>query len=108
MHIYEQEHDLAGAGKWDINTTRYIPIYGGSRSRLPIYDDPEYRRYHGFVGIDEHLTSEVHLIATLYQYMGGKPIPHMGDAGKFTKLILGETEERLEAEAAEGDDNPAL
>lgn len=100
MVIHEQERDSGGAGKWDIHTTRYAPMGGGSRSRLPIYDDPEYRRYPGFVGIDEHLTADIYLISTLYNYMGGKPIIPEGDAGKFTALILGQSIERLEAETA--------
>lgn len=108
MVIHEKVHDLSGAGKWDINTTRYVPIYGGSRSRLPISDDPEYRRYPGYVGMDEHLTPDLYRVAALYNYIGGKPIIPAGDEGKFTALILGQTEEKLEAEAAEGDDSPAL
>ena len=108
MQIHIREHDLTGGGKWDMVTTRYIPIYGGSRSRLPIYDDPDYRRYHGFVGIDESLTPHLFLLPDLYRYMGGKPIVHSGDAGRFTSLILGETLERLEEEVAGGDDSPAM
>jgi len=101
MVIHEHERDTTGGGKWDIHTTRYVPIYGGSRSRLPVYDDPEYRRYPGFVGIDEFLTPNIFLISTLYHYMGGKPIIPQGDAGKFTALILGQTIDRLETEGDE-------
>lgn len=108
MVIHEKVHDLSGAGKWDINTTRYVPIYGGSRSRLPLADDPEYRRYVGYVGMDEHLTPDLYRIATFYSFIGGKPIIPPGDEGRFTSLILGQTIEKLEAEAAEGDDSPAL
>lgn len=108
MVIHEKVHDLSGAGKWDIHTTRYVPIYGGSRSRLPIADDPNYRRYPGFVGMDEHLTPNIYLMSQLYQYLGGKPIIPQGEAGKFTALILNQTTERLEAVATAGDDSPAL
>jgi hypothetical protein len=108
MVIHEHVHDLSGAGKWDINTTRYVPIYGGSRSRLPVYDDPEYRRYPGFVGIDEFLTEKIFQLPVLYQYIGGKPVIPGGDAGKFTALILGQTTERLEGEVTAGSDTPAL
>ena len=107
MVIHEKVHDLAGAGKWDIHTTRYVPIYGGSRSRLPIVDDPDYRRYTGFVGMDEHLTPNIYLMSHLYQYIGGKPIIPPGDVGKFTALILNQTIERLEEVAAESGDSPA-
>lgn len=102
--IHERTHDMSGAGKWDINTTRYIPIYGGSRSRLPVMDDEDYPRYPGFVGIDAHLTPTIHRVAQLYNHLGGKP----SSETDFTQLILGQTLERLEAEAAEGDDSPAL
>lgn len=108
MVIHEKTHDMVGAGKWDIHTTRYIPIYGGSRSKLPIFDDPEYRRYHGFVGIDEYLTEHINLIAQLYAHLGGKAIIMEGPGGEFTSLILGQTLERLEAESAAGTDKPAL
>lgn len=105
MVIHERTHDKPGAGKWDINTTRYVPVYGGSRSRLPVADDPDYRRYPGFVGIDEHLTPDIYRIAQLYAYIGGKPIIPPGEEGKFTAMILGQTEERLEAAAAEAEEN---
>ena len=110
MVIHDKIHDLSGAGKWDINTTRYIPIYGGSRTKLPVKDDNEwgYPRYHGFVGIDEHLTEHIHLIAQLYAYLGGKAIIQEGPGGEFTALILGQNLERLAAEAEAGDAKPAL
>ena len=108
MVIHEKVHDLSGAGKWDINTTRYVPIYGGSRSRLPIADDPEYRRYTAYVGMDEHLTPDLDRISVFYNFIGGTPVIPPGDEGRFTALILGQTIEKLEAEAAAGDDSPAL
>ena len=101
MVIHERSHDLSGAGKWDINTTRYVPVGGGSRSRLPVVDDPDYRRYHGYVGIDEYLTPDIFRVAQLYAWLGGRPVIPPGDEGKFTALILGQTVERLEAELAE-------
>lgn len=88
MVIHEKVHDLSGAGKWDIHTTRYIPFNGGSRSRLPIADDPEYRRYPGFVGMDEHLTPDIFHIAQLYQYLGGTPVPQPGAEGKLTEMLI--------------------
>lgn len=97
MVIHERVHDQHGAGKWDLETTRYVPESGGSRSRLPLVDDPEYRRYPGFVGMDEHLTPSLYRIADLYAYMGGKPIIPEGDEGKFTALILEQAEGRIMA-----------
>ena len=95
MVIHEKFHDLSGAGKYDLNTTRYISVQGGSRSRLPIQDDPEIRRYHGFVGIDEWLTESVFQIAVLFHLLGGKPVVLPGQEGSFAALILGESLQRL-------------
>ena len=97
MEIHKPQRDKIGVGKWDLTTTRYIPVSGGSRSRLPVYDDPEQRRYTGFVGFDEFLSADIHMIPTLYQLLGGKPVLQEGDAGKFTALLLGQTMGRLEA-----------
>jgi hypothetical protein len=99
MVIHEMVRDQRGAGKWDVNTTRYIPVYGGSRSRLPVADDPDYRRYPGFVGIDEHLTESIYLIGQLYHHIGGKPIISPGVGSEFVSLILGNALAKLEAEA---------
>lgn len=99
MVIHEKVPDKPGAGKWDINTTRYIPVYGGSRSRLPLEDDPDYRRYPGFVGMDEHLTPDIYRITHLYAYLGGKPVIPEGPGGEFVRLILDKTLEKLEAAA---------
>ena len=63
-------------------------------------DDPEYRRYPGFVGMDEHLTPHLYRIADLYAYMGGKPEIPEGDEGKFTALILEQAEGRIMAHQA--------
>jgi len=104
MVIHEKARDLAGAGKWDITTTRYVPVSGGSRSRLPIADDPEYRRYAGYVGMDESLTAEIYRMSQLYHYLGGKPVIPPGDEGKFTALILEQTVGRLTSAPAEGEE----
>ena len=97
MEIHKPQRDKIGVGKWDLTTTRYIPLNGGSRSRLPVYDDPGQRRYVGFVGFDEFLSADIHMIPTLYQLLGGKPVLQEGAAGKFTAMLLGQTMERLEA-----------
>jgi len=102
MVIHEKVRDVGGQGRWDLNTTRYVPVGGGSRSRLPIADDPEYRRYPGFVGMDEHLTPDIYQVAQLYTWLGGKPVIPAGGEGTFTALILGEGMAHLE-QAAEND-----
>ena len=101
MVIHEKFHDLTGAGKYDMNTTRYIAVQGGSRSRLPVQDDPDIRRYHGFVGIDEWLTESVFQIAVLFHLIGGKPVVLPGQEGSFAALILGESLQRLAGIGAE-------
>ena len=101
MVIHDKVLDHFGAGKWDVTTLRYVPLSGGSRSRLPVADDPDYRRYPGFVGIDEHLTPDIFKIAQLYAHMGGKAIIPDGDEGKFTQLILEQAEGRLAAQPTE-------
>lgn len=108
MVIHERVHDLRGAGKWDLNTTRYLPIYGGSRSRLPVADDTDYRRYPAFVGMDESMTPSIYQLGSLYRHLGGKPFVPEGNAGQFVSLLLGHTMERLQQEAVEGNDEPAL
>jgi hypothetical protein len=104
MVIHELEHDQKGAGKWDLGTTRYIPMQGGSRSRLPVRDDPDYRRYPGFVGEDERMTESVYTIAALYTYLGGAPIVPRGQEGGFTSLILDQTVAKLQAEKEEAEE----
>jgi len=100
MVIHDKVLDIFGAGKWDVTTTRYVPITGGSRSRLPVADDPDYRRYHGFVGMDEHLTPEIFKIAQLYAHLGGKPIIPEGEEGQFTALIMEQASGRPAGQAA--------
>ena len=101
MVIHERVHDQKGAGKWDIGTTRYIPMQGGSRSRLPVQDDPDYRRYFGFVGVDDHLSEAVYQIAVLYSHLGGAPVVPPGQEGGFTQLILDQTVAKLNQARAE-------
>jgi hypothetical protein len=99
MHIHEAQHDTAGAGRWDKTTGRYIPMGGGSRSRLPIYgDDPTIRRYYGFVGMDEKLTESISTIAGLYAHIGGAPKIESGTAGTLASRILDVVEEQRKIE----------
>ncbi len=97
MVIHDRVLDSKGVGKWDIGTTRYIPVSGGSRSRLPVHDDPAYRRYFGFVGISEELTADIFTLPALYAYLGGAPVVHEGHGSVFVKLILDETLKHLQA-----------
>ena len=98
MVIHERVADVKGVGKWDYNTTRYIPVSGGSRSRLPVYDDKAYHRYYGLVGVDEHLSEEIYTMPALYAFLGGKAILPEGHGSVFTGLILEQTLKRLKAQ----------
>lgn len=86
MVIHDGSRDTRGAGAWDINTTRYVPVSGGSRSRLPVRDNGG-RRYHGFVGIDEVLTEKIGTMAALYGRLGGG-LPAYPEGSYMALLIL--------------------
>ncbi len=84
-------HDLPsthGAGKTDVDTGRYIPMMGGSQSRLPVGDN-EYPRYPGFVGIDYSLTPKINSMGALYSHIGGYAayIPGGALAASIEELI---------------------
>jgi len=103
MMIHERVADSRGIGKWDLGTTRYIPMQGGSRSRLPLQDDPNYPRYVGFVGLDERMSEHLYTIPALYSYLGGSPeVPEGGSS--FTALVLNETRAKLMVEKEEGEE----
>lgn len=59
-----------GAGKWDIGTSRYIPVGGGSRSRLEVNSEG-IRPYRGFAGIDRQGEKRFDAIGELYSKLGG-------------------------------------
>ncbi len=89
MVIHEAVREIRNAGRWELRTTRYVPVSGGSLSRLSI-GFPEIRRYYGFVGIDERLTEKIATIADLYTHLGGRfEIPE-GQEGNFVSLLLAE------------------
>ena len=73
MIFHEAQIAIRGIGRWDAKTTRYVPINGGSRSRLPVtnrgYEDIP--RYYGGVGMNERLTESIRTIDDLYKYLGG-------------------------------------
>ncbi|HUJ74940.1 MAG TPA: hypothetical protein VL359_08785 [bacterium] len=101
MKIHPRTVDVRGSGRWDINTTRYIPHSGGSRSRLPIVDDADYARYPGYVGMDERLTEDLSTMIKLYGHLGGKVVVPEGAGNTFVSLILEETLAKLRREEEE-------
>jgi len=94
MHFYPRPKERVGVGMFEATTGRYVPLTGGSYSRLSIVDDPAIRRYWGFVGVDESKTADMKSVADLYKYLsGGVYIPE-GPAGEFIKLILATTQNK--------------
>ena len=65
----EQPESRVG-GRRDLATGRYIPMTGGSRSKLPAIGR-DYPQYAGSIGIDKELTARISTMEALYQYMGG-------------------------------------
>ena len=59
-----------GGGKWDVNTNRYIPMGGGSRSKLPL-KIKGIRPYQGFTGIDRPEERKLDTVEDLILEMGG-------------------------------------
>ena len=99
MKIHQAERDVAGQGRWDKGTGRYVPISGGNRSRLPMYDlDPKIPRYFGFVGVDERLTESISTVGALFKHMGGAPKIAAGQAGTLASRIQSVIEEQRKAE----------
>lgn len=98
MVIHDRVSDNKGVGKWDFATTRYIPLSGGSRSRLPLWDDKTIPRYYGFVGIGEKMTEEMFTLPALYGFLGGAPVVREGHGSVFVSLILEETQKRMKEE----------
>ena len=97
MVIHDRESDMKGAGKWDFATGRYIPLSGGSRSRLPLWDDKNYPRYGGFVGVDEHLSDTLYTMPALYAYLGGAAGVIEGHGSVFVGLIHQAALDRMKA-----------
>lgn len=103
MVMHDREPDIKGVGKWDLATTRYIPLYGGSRSRLPLWDDKAYPRYVGFVGVDEHLSDTLYTMPALYAWLGGAPAMIEGHGSVFVSLIWEATQQHLREEKEESE-----
>lgn len=98
MKLHEPKRDTRGQGRWDRATGRYVPVTGGSRSRLPIKEDPEIPRYYGFIGMDEKYTESIDTMSALYHTLGGAPEVVGGKAGQFTTLLTRTNEEMKQAE----------
>ena len=112
MVIHPFEVDMRGSGRWDKQTGRYIPVAGGSRSRLPVLDgDGSIPRYLGFVGIDDKDTESVHTMAGLLEHIGGEVVAQRGEAGALVSRIQEVVEDQRKAEeeelAAQGQPRPS-
>lgn len=87
MVIHNRVDDAKGVGKRDTGTGRYIPVGGGSRTRLPVYDDPRIPRYHGFVGLNANQSKDIYTMPALYAELGGTPVVQVGQGSKFVGLV---------------------
>lgn len=89
MNFKDAQFDTRGVGRWDVGSTRYVPVSGGSRSRLPViyagYED--IRKYFGGVGMDERLTDSLVTIGALYSYLGGGILVNAQTAGYIGRLL---------------------
>lgn len=102
MVVHKYEMDRRGVGRWEAKTGRYVPVGGGSRSRLSIADSDEpSRRYPGFVGMDEKLTDSIRTMADLYAHLGGGTEGRTGREGEWARKIQGVMEEQRKAEEEE-------
>lgn len=68
MASERQFYGAHGIGKWNAKTKRYIPIGGGSRSRLPL-EIKGLRPYRGFAGVDTAQDPVIDSIDKLYAKM---------------------------------------
>ena len=100
--IHERVADSKGLGKRDAKTGRYIPIGGGSRMRLPVFDDPHVPRYPGFVGVNPSQSERIYTMPVLYSELGGKEETREGRLSKLTSAVV---ERRVEEQ---DDDELAL
>lgn len=99
----EEVYSARGAGKWDINTNRYVPIGGGSRSRLAM-GTKGIRPYGGFSGIDERDANKPESMGGLYaRLQGGSRISAQDSAfiSARNQVEKGASEPPLETPEAE-------
>lgn len=87
MVIHSRVPDVRGAGKWDAGTGRYIPVSGGSRTRVPLTDDEHTPRYVGNVGLDAKLTGGIGSMSKLYSQLGGMPVVKGAAGSKLSGLV---------------------
>jgi hypothetical protein len=89
MKFHEAQVEIRGIGVWDARSTRYVPISGGSRSRLATiyrgYED--IRRYHGGVGMSEGLTESIGTMGNLYKHIGGGIMVTPQTAAYISRLV---------------------
>ena len=79
------------AGKTDEATARYVPIGGGSRSRLKTHDKT-IPRYQGFVGVDGSQEKGIATMETLYGKLGGSTKISSQDKAWVNKTLTDEEE----------------
>jgi hypothetical protein len=98
---------VKGSGKTDSGTGRYIPIGGGSRSRIPVSDDKRISRYAGNLGIDAGLSGKIDTLAALYAQLDSKTKRALGSdfpesVGRPDLAVLASADNAADAAAGEG------
>jgi len=87
MSEHAQSKDVKGAGKMSKSTGRYIPVHGGSRSRLRPHNQSDYAVYPGFIGMDEKMAASTQTLGALYRYLGGAPVIPEGPGGEMARIV---------------------
>ena len=92
--------DVYGGGKWDAGTGRYVPVGGGSRTRVFVADDKHIPRYAGMLGVDPQQGTNIATMGALYSHLGGMSVVKQG-APKFLAEIA-ERKPVIKVEAEDG------
>jgi hypothetical protein len=101
--IHKRVKDVVGSGKTDKATGRYVPVGGGSRTRIPLADDKRISRYAGNLGVDASLSGKIDSMAALYAQLEAKTKQALG--ADFSQSIGRSELTELESEEA-GDAAP--
>lgn len=66
----EETEGTEKRGIWDADTARYIPMGGGSISRLPP-EENKIRPYSGFLGVNPSVARKNPTVGDLFRKLGG-------------------------------------
>lgn len=92
----EQTYSARRIGGWDTETKRYVPMGGGSRSRLEL-TIKGLRPYRGFSGVDSLDKVKIDSIATLYAKLD-QGLQRIAQSNAYLSALEVSREVSLEAE----------